>query len=169
MRVGGRLFQSELEDNEKHQVLIEGTSHLSTLLVRYHHHLCLHAGPQATLYSLRQQYWFINARNIVRRILQSCVTCARFANISFQPMMGPLPEERITCSKPFTHRFRRPDPSKDEDYLQDYRKGLSSAARLFCYKGCSSGSRNRLDYHRMHSPIEALCSKARSAQSIFFR
>ena len=103
MRVGGRLYQSELDDNEKHQVFIEGTSHLTTLLVRYHRHLCFHAGPPVTLYNLRQQYCFVNAFNVVRCILQSCVTCARFANLSYQPMMGPLPEHRITPSKPFTH------------------------------------------------------------------
>ena len=103
LRVGGRLYQAEMDDNQKHQVLMKADSHLTTLLVRYHHHICLHAGPQCTLYSLRQQFWFINARKIVRQVIQSCVTCARFSNITFRTMMGPLPEERITPSKPFTH------------------------------------------------------------------
>ena len=102
LRVGGRLYQSELGDNQKHQILIDANSHLTMLLVRYHHHLCLHAGPQCTLYSLRQQFWFINARNIVRQIIQSCTACARFSNLTFKTMMGPLPGERITPSRPFT-------------------------------------------------------------------
>ena len=45
----------------------------------------------------------VNALNVVRCILQSCVTCARFANLSYEPMMRPLPEHRITPSKPFAH------------------------------------------------------------------
>ena len=67
-RVGGRLYQSELGDNQKHQVLIDANSHLTTLLVRYRNHLCLHAGPQCTLCSLKQKFWCTNARNNVRRI-----------------------------------------------------------------------------------------------------
>ena len=98
------------------------------LLVRYHHHLCLHAGPQCTLYSLRQQFWFINARNIVRQIIQSCTTCARFSNLTFKTTMGPLPEERITPSRPFTRtgidfagsfhvKMKTSSKNKDKVYL----------------------------------------------------
>ena len=103
LRVGGRFDQAVMDGNQKHQILVKADSHLTTLLVRYFHHICLHAGPQCTLYSLRQQFWFINARKIVRQVIQSCVTCARSSNITFRTMMGRLPEERITPSKPFTH------------------------------------------------------------------
>ena len=75
---------------------------MTTLLIRYHHNICLHAGPQCTLYSLRQQFWFINARKIIRQVIQPCDTCARFSNLTFRTLIGTLPEERITPSKPFT-------------------------------------------------------------------
>ena len=103
MKVGGRLYQSDMDDNIKHPVLLRADSHLVKILVRHHHQQCLHAGPQSTLYNLRQQFWFVNARNVVRRIIQACTTCARFAHTSFQTPMGPLPEERITPRKPFTN------------------------------------------------------------------
>ena len=103
MKVGGRLYQSDMDDNVKHPVLLQADSHLVKILIRRHHQQCLHAGPQSTLYNLRQQFWFVNARNVVRRIIQACTTCARFAHTSFQTPMGPLPEERITPSKPFTN------------------------------------------------------------------
>ena len=103
MKVGGRLDQSDMDDNVKHPVLLEADSHLVKILVRHHHQQCLHAGPRSTLYNLRQQFWFVNARNVVRRIIQACTTCAWFAHTSFQTPMGPLPEERINPSKPFTN------------------------------------------------------------------
>ena len=103
MKVGGRLYQSDMNGNVKHPVLLQADSHLVRILVRHHHQECLHAGPQSTLYNLRQQFRFVNARNVLRRILQACTTCARFAHISFQTPMGPLPEERITPCKPFTN------------------------------------------------------------------
>ena len=46
LRVGGRLYQAEMDGNQKHQIMIKADSHLTTLLVRYYHHVCLHAGPQ---------------------------------------------------------------------------------------------------------------------------
>lgn len=103
MKVGGRLYQSEIEQNIKHPKLLIGPSHFTKMIIRYYHQQCLHAGPQATLYSIRQQFWFTNSRNIVRRTIQNCPTCARFSNISFKLPMGPLPEERITPAKPFTN------------------------------------------------------------------
>ena len=73
LKVGGRLYQSEIDGNAKHPILLASNSHLTTLIVRYHQY-ALHAGPQATLYNIRQKYWFTNARNIVRRIIQNCTT-----------------------------------------------------------------------------------------------
>ena len=104
MKVEGRLYESDMDDNVKHPILLEADSHLVKILVRHHHQQCLHAGPQSTLYNLCQQFRFVNARNSVRRTIQACATCARFAHASFQTPMGPLPGERITPSKPFTKR-----------------------------------------------------------------
>ena len=103
MKVGGRLYQSDMDDNVKHPILLEADSHFVKILVRHHHQQCLHAGPQSTLYNVRQHLWFVNARNIVRRTIQACTTCARFAHTSFQTPMEPLPEEKTTHCKPFTN------------------------------------------------------------------
>ena len=103
MEVGGRLYQSELDDNVKHPMLIEANSHFTMILVRYHHQRCLHAGPQSTLYNLRQQLWFRNAQIIFRRMFQACTICARFSRTSFQIPMGPLPAERITPNRLFSN------------------------------------------------------------------
>ena len=78
LRVGGRLYQTEMDGNQKHQILIKADSHLTTLLLRYHHHVCLHAGPQCTLYSSRQQFWFINAGKIIGQVIRSCHLCKIF-------------------------------------------------------------------------------------------
>lgn len=61
----------------------------------------MHAGPQAILSSLREQYWPINGRNIARKIVHQCITCFRLKPTIVQPLMGNLPKERVNPSRPF--------------------------------------------------------------------
>ena len=101
VKVGGRLFQSNLPEDVKHPIIISNESHFAILLVRYYHIQCLHGGPQATLYQVRQRFWIINGRKFVRKIISKCTVCIRFSQSTLQPKMGPLPTERITPGRVF--------------------------------------------------------------------
>ena len=65
----------------------------------------MHGCPQATLSHLRQRYWITGGKKVITKVTQSCITCRRFARrlASANPIMGDLPQERITQSRPFTH------------------------------------------------------------------
>ncbi|XP_044779747.1 uncharacterized protein LOC123327400 [Drosophila simulans] len=67
MRVGGRIEQSTLNYNAKHPILIPKDTPLAGLLVRHFHVSYLHTGVDATFTNLRQQYWILGARNLVRK------------------------------------------------------------------------------------------------------
>ena len=71
-------YQSDLQENFKHQVIIP-RSRLANLIVQNYHKLVLHAGEQTTLHQVPEKFWIINERNYVRRILHQCITCNRFA------------------------------------------------------------------------------------------
>ena len=100
IKVGGRTYQSNLNENFKHQVILPKT-HLTKLIVEHYHKRALHAGAQTTLYQTRERFWIINRRKYVRQILHHCTTCQRFAQDKTHPKMGPLPEERITPGRLF--------------------------------------------------------------------
>ena len=53
--------------------------------------------------TLRQTVWIPNGTRIVQSILRRCPQCTRFNSRQRQPLMGDLPEERITPSSAFTH------------------------------------------------------------------
>ncbi|XP_043861736.1 uncharacterized protein LOC122756412 [Drosophila santomea] len=75
MRVGGRIEQSTLNYNAKHPILIPKDTPLAGLLVRHFHVSYLHTGVDATFTNLRQQYWILGARNLVRKAVFQCKSC----------------------------------------------------------------------------------------------
>ena len=102
IRVGGRLSQSTHSTLKKFPVLIPRESILCNLIVRHFHEKTLHGGCQLTLFTIRQRFWFIKAKTLVKQVIRSCVTCARFSYKPSAPLMGDLPAERIQKSRPFS-------------------------------------------------------------------
>ena len=56
LRVGGRLSQSDYDEDKKHPILLNKNGHLTWLLIRQLHEDSLHSGVQQTLYQLQQRY-----------------------------------------------------------------------------------------------------------------
>ena len=63
-----------------------------TLLIRKAHRILLHAGPQATLYELRQQHSILDGPRSVQRLIRQCTTCRRFMAKAEAPWMANLPQ-----------------------------------------------------------------------------
>jgi len=78
LRLGGRLYNAILEYNEKHPITLP-KHRISELLIDCAHRATLHGGTQLTLHHLRQKYWIIGNRNLVKAHIRRCVICARQA------------------------------------------------------------------------------------------
>lgn len=103
LRVGGRLQHSELSFNEKHPIIMPKSHHLTKLLIDQTHIRTLHGGAQLVMTSLRQQYWIIHMRSIVRYQLHRCVKCFRYSAPRCSQLMGSLPKPRVNIDRVFTH------------------------------------------------------------------
>lgn len=102
IRVGGRLSNStSFNYNKKHPLLLCSKHPLSVLLVRHEHLRLFHAGPQLVLSSLRELFWLLCARNLVRKVVRKCVTCTRIRGKTLTPIMGNLPANRLDPGFPF--------------------------------------------------------------------
>jgi len=66
------------------------------LIILQTHLRTLHGGLQLTLNTLRQEYWVLRSRNIVRSIIHGCVVCARERASTPTQLMGDLPSPRIS-------------------------------------------------------------------------
>ncbi|XP_046145628.1 uncharacterized protein LOC114881980 [Osmia bicornis bicornis] len=102
IRLGGRLEHSALSYDEKHPIILP-KHRVSELLIDHAHKRTLHGGVQLTLRVLRQQYWIISARSLVRGHIHRCVTCVRQRAQSATQLMGALPDVRVKPSAPFSH------------------------------------------------------------------
>lgn len=102
IRVGGRIAKSQLEFNFKHPMIIPSKHHVTSLIIRQEHARNLHAGCQTVLAGIRSQFWPLNGKQAVKRVLRQCVVCFRVKPRYLNPMMGQLPHSRVTPSRPFS-------------------------------------------------------------------
>ncbi|KRZ50901.1 hypothetical protein T02_12727 [Trichinella nativa] len=80
LRVGGRLRFSDLD---------------------YEMNNTLHAGNSQTLTTLRQNFWILNGRAAVKRVLRNCVICKKQEARPFEQKMADLPKMRTSETFPF--------------------------------------------------------------------
>ena len=103
-RCQGRLANSDVAVTAKYPMLLNKTHHLTHLIVWDCHERVMHSGVKATLAELRSRYWIVGGRQLVKKILHSCVLCRRFQAKPFRPPLAPpLPAFRVQESPPFYH------------------------------------------------------------------
>jgi len=64
--------------SEKHPVILP-QHRISKLLIDHAHRATLYGGTQFTLRYLRQDYWIIGGRNLVKANIRRCVICTHQA------------------------------------------------------------------------------------------
>ncbi len=103
LRVSGRLENSKLPENAKHQMILPSDSYLTVLIIRSIHYNNFHCGFQLTCSTLLSQFWVLRGRVKIRHIIRSCVKCRRHRSKVAEQLMGNLPSSRVTPSRPFLH------------------------------------------------------------------
>lgn len=103
LRVGGRLKHSLLDADQQHPIILASASHLSRLVVQEQHLRTLHGGTQVTLAAIRQRFWLLRGRQLVKHWIRQCPKCLRWRATTPQPIMGDLPAARVWPSRPFLH------------------------------------------------------------------
>ncbi|XP_044013986.1 uncharacterized protein LOC122856373 [Aphidius gifuensis] len=99
---GGRLQNASIPYNQKYPIILPKNHHVTSLIIKHEHKIHLHTGTQATLYAVRQQYWPIDGRNQVSKIIRTCTTCLRAQPRTIDYLMGNLPKARVNEAIPFT-------------------------------------------------------------------
>lgn len=96
IRVGGRLVHSSLSYCAKHPLVLPHSHHFTNLVVDYYHVKYLHAGPNALMSFLREHFWILSARRVIRSRVFKCIRCFRLKCQPPQILMGDLPAGRVT-------------------------------------------------------------------------
>lgn len=79
----------------------EDCSFTKKLVLKRHYDLG-HAGVPDTLSNIRSEFWLLQGRSFVQRILRHCVMCKKVSGPTYSAAPSPsLPEFRVTRDKPF--------------------------------------------------------------------
>lgn len=99
--VGGRLQNSDFTFREQHPWVLPTNHRYSELLVHYGHERVMHSGVRDTLIQLREHYWILRGRQLVKRIVSGCYICRKLKVRAAKQTTAPLPRDRVTESPPF--------------------------------------------------------------------
>ncbi|XP_070141133.1 uncharacterized protein [Drosophila kikkawai] len=102
LKVGGRLELADYPETQRHPVLLPAKDPFVSQFVRRLHLQNYHAGPRTLVGLIRRQFWIVNARDLARQVVRSCIHCRRYRPTLEKQLMGQLPKERITPSRPFS-------------------------------------------------------------------
>lgn len=95
------MSNSKFEYSKKLQIILSPHYALTKLIVKQKHLRNLHCGHQTLLSIIRETYWLIAEKNLVKQIINSCTVCFRVNPKSLTQLMGELPALRKTPSPIF--------------------------------------------------------------------
>lgn len=102
LRVGGRLRESSLGYDQKHQIILPQTGTITKLIIEEIHKVTFHGGTQLMLSYLRRKYWLIAGRRTINQLVRNCVKCCRVKGLTSHQMMGNLPASRVNIGRTFS-------------------------------------------------------------------
>ena len=91
LRVGGRLKNIDIPDRSKHQVILPKQHQVTRSIVDWIHRRNGHVGHEHVLSLLREQYWVVSGRTVIRAVLGRCFFCAIRRTLQQFLLMADLP------------------------------------------------------------------------------
>jgi hypothetical protein len=100
--VGGRIGASPaLTAQQKHPMILPRCQ-FTKLIVRWMHRLFMHPGNNAMLSYVREYYWPLNVKAVIRQVKHECIVCFRYKPQLAKQIMSNLPLDRVQMSPPFS-------------------------------------------------------------------
>ena len=139
IRCGGRLKNAQLTFGQRHPILLPTRSKFTELVVMDCHKTAGHEKVGRTLAEIRSEFWIPRGRQVVKSLLMKCHVCKVFsAKHLTAPGMAPLPEMRVTRSRPFQHTgvdfagplYVKTDEGKTKSYIALFTCATTRAVHL---------------------------------------
>ncbi|XP_051157995.1 uncharacterized protein LOC127279598 [Leptopilina boulardi] len=76
-------------------VVLPGNHEITKMIIEEKHKELNHAGVEILMNSLREKFWILGGRKIIRIIIRRCVDCQRHDSKALQTIPAPLPQNRV--------------------------------------------------------------------------
>ncbi|CAB4023458.1 hypothetical protein AWC38_SpisGene24962 [Paramuricea clavata] len=104
LRSRGRLNESSLPLDSKNPIFLPNKHPFVNLLILHMHNEIKHSGVRDTLTTIRERFWILRGREVVKKLIRHCVVCRKYGGKPFKPQPTPdLPDFRVSSDPPFTH------------------------------------------------------------------
>lgn len=105
LRSKGRLESVKfLSYATRNPIILPKKHYLTNLIVQNYHIKYKHSKLESVIAAIRQKYWIIDIRAVLKHIINRCQHCSNKRAKPNSPMMAPLPPCRTAIhTKPFTH------------------------------------------------------------------
>ncbi|XP_028042609.1 uncharacterized protein LOC114252313, partial [Bombyx mandarina] len=102
LRVGGRLTHAPIRYDAQHPLVLPSSSPLVDLIINHYHRINCHPGADTLHAILRQRFWILSARRVIRHRVYKCIRCFRYRAQARAPLMADLPADRVTPQPVFS-------------------------------------------------------------------
>ncbi|XP_021180355.2 uncharacterized protein LOC110369531 [Fundulus heteroclitus] len=104
LQVGGRISRSGLGVKETNPIILPGSNHITTLIVRHYHEKVNHQGRHFTEGAVRENgLWIVGAKGCIGKVISQCVTCKKLRGKLEEQLMSDLPLDRLQVAPPFSY------------------------------------------------------------------
>ena len=103
LRVGGRLSNAKLPEEEMHPVILPQNDKYVERYILALHEALGHPGPETTLANLLTKHWVLMGQMEVKRCLHHGTQCYRLQARPFKQLVVPLPARQVDLTFAFVH------------------------------------------------------------------
>ena len=104
LRCKGRLCIADLEKEARQPIILPKEHWLTEVILRECHQKVHHRGLRTTLAKLRSRSWVPRGRQVVKKVIGSCVVCKKHGGKSYGAAVeADLPDFRVQQSSPFSN------------------------------------------------------------------
>ncbi len=86
--------------DQRYPFILPRSCVLSRRVVEFNHQRLMHPGVERTHSGVRERYFIINCRNLVRSVIRRCKICVTLRAQPEEPILGPLPSFRLNDREP---------------------------------------------------------------------
>ncbi|XP_052746144.1 uncharacterized protein LOC128199674 [Bicyclus anynana] len=134
VRIGGRLSNADLPYEAKHPALLPKHDHAVDLIIDNYHLKNCHTGAGLLMSIIRQRFWILDARTVIRSRIHKCNICFRMKPSHPSPIMADLPSYRLQEAKAFL--FTGIDHAGPIRITLTRRRGYQSQKAYICLFVC---------------------------------
>ena len=95
IRLSTKIILRDDTYNFKCPIILPAKHKLVNLIIEEKYVELKHAGVQITMNALREKFWVLGGRQIIRSVIKSCISCRRYDARPLGSVPAPLPLDRI--------------------------------------------------------------------------